>query len=298
MILLWLVLGCSQAPTDALTWREAWEVLIATEDGGIIDAHASIGNSGMMRGEGRVHIDWWASGETPILYTIEGGPNDIDVSDARDAVRVGTALVGRYEEGDHWTVRAASDGANAILRINPGGIAPPMATALVGGGQWTISAPMTLGTAHGWYTAGKRGGMLQGRSVVLHRGGDGQPNGPRKGLFILGNEASIGIDQQGDLQLAWANIGGQDFDLTEVKLTTSANGEVQFDLRPAQALQVRVKPLPVGGMRDGHEHLLAPEQWAARSWGRGARRQIQRGIATISMNDREFRSPAILLSVE
>lgn len=298
MFLAWLLIACASTPLNSLAWRESWEVLVATEDGGLIDARGTVGNSGMRRGEGQIHIDRWSTNETPIFYSVGNGPNDVDISDAHDAIRVGTSLLGRFEADEHWTVRAASPNANAIIRVNPGGVVPPMSTGIVGNGQWTLSAPITHGPTHGWFTAGKRGGMLQGRAIVLHRGGDGQPTGPRRGVYILSEAATIGVDEQGDLRLSWANINGQDFDLSQAEVVRSSDGSVRMDLRPSADFWFEVIPTSPLWPTDGHLHLAAPEKWAAEVMGRGAQRQVARGQATIHVAGRIIKSAAILVMVD
>ena len=53
-LFLTLLLSCTGAgtPTESLAWREQWEILVLTEDGGLIEGTAVVGNSGMFRGAG------------------------------------------------------------------------------------------------------------------------------------------------------------------------------------------------------------------------------------------------------
>ena len=196
-----LLQACIGPPDQALNWRKQWELLILTEDGGMVDARISVGNTGILRRQGHLRANRWAAKDTPILFSLDGGPGDVDISDMHDAVRVGSTLLGRYETGDNWTLRISDDSANAIIHVDPGGPDAPMSTALEDHGQWTITAPITHGKAHGWFTAGRRGGMFEGRAIAIQRGGDGQP-GPRTAAFVLGDGVSIGLDAHEGQRLA------------------------------------------------------------------------------------------------
>ncbi len=292
------LLACSEVPSDSLFWRESWEVLISTQDGGMIDGRATVGNTGLLRGQGRLSLDRWSPNETPILYGIHGGPQDVDISAAHDAVRVGSALIGRYEKGDNWTIRASSDAASAILHIDPGGPEPPMATGLVGDGQWTIEAPITQGPVHGWYTAGKRGGLVKGIAIALHRGGGGRATGPRRAAFVMSPTLSIGYDQQDEVSLRWARIEDRDFSVEDARLSHSSDGSARLDFRPAADLWIELESTGVDGTRNGLEHLLMPEQWIASAVEHRAQRHIRRTTAVIHVEGRIVRSPGILLQVQ
>lgn len=298
--MFWLlaILGCSDRPTDSLLWRESWEVLIATQGGGLIDARATVGNTGLLRGQARLHLDRWSQTESPILYGVHGGPEDVDVSTARDAVRVGTTLIGRYESGENWTIRASSEEANAILHIDPGGPKPPMATGRIGDGQWTLTAPITQGPVHGWYTAGKRGGLVEGYAVALHRGGDGRAEGPRTAAFVVSPTISIGFDQQDDVSLRWARVDDRDFSIEDARLTQSADGSARLDLRPSADLWIQFEPSDAGGSTDGLDHLLPPERWVAKAASHTALRTIRRYTAVIHIEGTIRRSAGLLVVVD
>jgi hypothetical protein len=298
MLTLLTLLACSSTPSDALQWRESWEVLIATQDGGVVDVHAAVGNTGLLRGQGHLNLDRWSRSETPILYGLHGGPEDVDVAPGRDAVRVGTALMGRFETGENWTVRVSSAEANAILHIDPGGPQPPMATARVGDGQWTVTAPITQGPVHGWTTAGKRGGLVKGLAVALHRGGDARLDAPRRAAFAVGKSISIGFDLQGEVGLRWARVGDRDFPVDEGRLSWSSDGSARLDFRPAVDLWVELQVSEAGGIRDGMDHLLPPERWIASAASHRARREVRRATAMVHLEGSISRVPGILLRVD
>jgi hypothetical protein len=298
MLLFLGLLACGGSPSDSLLWREAWEVLISTTDSGVVDGRAAVGNTGLLRGQGHLNLDRWSTDESPMLYSIHGGPEDVDVSGTRDAVRIGSALIGRFETGENWTIRASSDAASAILHIDPGGPQPPIATGRIGDGQWTATAPITQGPVHGWYTAGKRGGLVEGLAIALHRGGDGRAEGPRRAAFAVSRDLTIGFDQQDAITLSWARVKDRDFPMEDARLSLSADGSARLDLRPSADLWIKFEPTGAGGQRDGLEHLLPPERLLAEASGHHAQRQVQRTSAVIHLEGKIIRSAGILLSVD
>ena len=295
--LLSRLLSCAGPPTAALTWREQWEVLILTEDGGIIEGLASAGNTGMFRGEGQFRANRWFKGDSPILFGMDGGPADIDISAAHDAVRVGSALMGRFEDGEHWTLRFSNDAANAIVHIDPGGPRPPLSTTMVNGGQWTLASAMTHGQSHGWFTAGRRGGIFEGQAVALHRGGDGRPDLPRQTVAIIGPGVSIGIDTQGDQRFIWARIGDLDVATNDLSVDIASTGEATLDFRPGTPLVINLTPTSVGGVSDIAAGLSAPERWLARSAGLGTTRHVHRATTTFDFQGSAHRASAIIVEV-
>ncbi len=298
MLMFLALIACGGPPSDSLLWRESWEVLISTQNGGLVDGRAAVGNTGLLRGQGRLHLDSWSPAESPMLYGIYGGPEDVDISASRDAVRVGSALIGRFEPGDNWTIRVSSEAANAILHIDPGGPRPPIATGRIGAGQWTVTAPITQGRVHGWYTAGKRGGLVKGLAIALHRGGDARAQGPRRAAFALSQTISIGFDQQDEVALRWARVGDRDFPVDDARFSISADGSARLDFRPSADLWIAFEPTEAGGRQDGLEHLLGPERWAAELGGHRALRTVRRASAVIHLEDRIVRGSGILLTVD
>jgi hypothetical protein len=298
MLLFLLLLSCTGPPTEALGWREAWELLIMTSDGGVIEAQAVVGNTGLLRGQGHLRINRWTPGETPIQFQMSGGPADVDIDTTHKAVRVGSALMGQYELGENWTLRVASEQANAILHVDPGGPVPPMATTMGEDGQWSMTAPITRGPAHGWVTAGKRGGMVNGWAIALHRGGDGIPPVPRQAVFVISPRVSVGLDDQGETRLGWARIDDTDIPLTDLQFQRSSDGGGILDFRPAADLRIALEATGVGGIQDGFSHLYLPERWVARAAGFRATRTVTRAAATVQWQEERFQSAAMVLRGE
>ena len=275
--------ACVGSPNTAITWREQWELLILTEDGGLVDTRITVGNTGLFRNQGHLRANRWSATDSPIIFSLDGGPGDVDVSDTHDAVRVGTALLGRYESGDNWTLRISDETANAIIHVDPGGPSVPLATQLDETGQWSISSAISHGTAHGWFTAGRRGGMFEGRSIALQRGGDATPSA-RTASFVLGTGISIGIAEQGDQRLAWARIGDIDIPMDDLQQTVDESGGHHLDFRPAEDLVVHLRPAKVGGTMPQLDHLYGPEKMIAEWNGFSPSRSVFRSKAEVTHN--------------
>ena len=293
-----LLLACNGSPSDALTWREQWEIIVITEDGGLIEGVASTGNTGMFRGEGQFQARRLFRKASPIIFEMDGGAADIDVSDAHDSVRIGSALVGRFEDGDHWTMRFAHEQANAIVRIDPGGPEPPMTTKMLDSGQWTVTTPISRGQTHGWFTAGRRGGMFEGTSIAFHRGGDGIPQTARETAVIMDSAVSIGIDRQGGQDLRWARIGDVDLPTDDLRLTLRTDGSGTLDFGPAVDLVIDLQPTGVGGESDALGHLLSPELQIAQMVGLRGERRLHRTRAKFSHDGTTYAVGGFTLQVD
>ena len=299
-LFLTLLLSCTGAgtPTESLAWREQWEILVLTEDGGLIEGTAVVGNSGMFRGAGHFRARRWFKGDSPILFEMDGGAADVDVAQTHDSVRIGSALIGRLEDGEHWSMRFSHEQANAIVRVDPGGPPPPMATGITESGQWTVSSPISNGRTHGWFTAGRRGGIFEGKTVTLHRGGDGHPRGGRETAVILGRVVSIGLDLQADRRLLWARVGDTDLPLDTVDLTIRTDGSAQIDFRPTLDLVIPITSTRVGGAVNALAHLSAPERAVAEAMGMTGERRVRRGEASFTLDGVEHRAPAVTVVVD
>ena len=48
--------------------------LILTEDGGMVDARITVGNTGLLRNQGHLRANRWSSIDSPILFALTEGP--------------------------------------------------------------------------------------------------------------------------------------------------------------------------------------------------------------------------------
>ena len=253
--------ACGGEPRASLTYTEVWELMGVMSDGSVIDARVEVGNQGVLRGQGHVQLDHWPVMGEPIQYRRWSAPIATTRSADGRQVTLDTDLLGASGElVDTWHLRARSDDANAVVQV--AGQAPPVGvvSAQVGGGQWSLGAPVGSGTVGGWIEAGERGGRLGGQGVVLHRGGDGLPGRERRTAVVFGRDLSIGVDEHGPLRLAWARVDGETLDVADARITFEA-GKVGIDFRPATELVVSFETTGVGGSTAATTRLTAPERW-------------------------------------
>ena len=265
---VWLAVlgGCGgSAPADALTFVERWELLGVTGDGAVLDARVTVGNTGVLRGQGRVEVDHWPRAGEPIRYARWSAPAATERSADGRELRLDTDLLrGSGDWMETWHLRARSDDANGVVQIQGRSQPIPLATATVGGGSWSVGAPVGSGVLRGWIEAGERGGKVDGWGIVLRRGGDGRPGAERRGLYVLSDDLVLGVDEQGPVRLVWGRLEGRELDTTDARVTYD-DGVVGIDLRPADSLVVRFELSSAGGSTDSTAHWTAPERWAA-SW--------------------------------
>jgi len=258
---LWVCLfGCAGSPHEALTYTEVWELLAVTGDGGVVDAKVEVGNRGVLRGQGHVSVDHWPLQGDPVQYSRWSAPIATRRSADGRQVTLDTDVLGSTGElVEIWRLRARSDDANAVLQVSSRLPAVPAATEQVGGGQWSVGAPVGSGSVQGWIEAGERGGRLFGHGLVLRRGGDGLAGSERRTVAVVGDGVSIGVDEHGPVRLAWARINGQTLDVSDAQITHYA-GEVGIDLRPGADLVVAVTPTGAGGRTASSADLTSPER--------------------------------------
>ena len=118
------------------------------------------------------------------------------------------SAAGSGDRLEQWHLRARSEEANAVLHVQGRGQAIPPSTGVVGRGEWSVGAPVASGLLQGWTEAGERGGKIFGAGIVLHRGGDGRPGAVRRGLYVLSEDLSLGVDEQGPARLVGARSTG------------------------------------------------------------------------------------------
>jgi len=283
-------LGCAgEQPADSLRWQERWELLASLDDGGVLDLDMRVDNLGLLRGQGHVRLSLLDRNEGVLRFSRDYAPVQVEVSPERDALRLGGQGFGRTGVPERWTARighALLDGPqptsfSSTLHLSPEADPTPRTSALASGGQWTVSAPLPGVALQGWIEADSQGGMVEGRAVLLHRGGDGHLAGPRRSWIAVGRDVSIGVDRQGELELSWVEVDGQWHDAGGVTVTDEPRKPIVLDFRPDLDLVVRIrrrKPVAaqdlMGGLSSLERHLLRrldiPEL-----------REVQPGVATV-----------------
>lgn len=286
--------ACTGAPSHRVTWRETWEMLVLTSRGQVLDARVTVGNTGLLRGQGHVRLDRWMDGAAPLAYRRLWSPAEAGVYPDRDRVRLGTD---RLEMERHaWTLELHSDVTNAVVHLAPTdtlAVAPsPMMTAT---GQWTSAVTVAAGRASGWVEAGERGGQIDGRGVLLYRGGDGLPRGPRRTVVLLGAGVSVGLEEHGGGTLAWAHLEGEELDPTGARLV-QAGGGWMLDF-PAADLVVQLQGRTVRGVTALYPDLLLPGRLGLGLLGQRTERSVQALQGTLVRPSGTVIAPGVLVQV-
>jgi len=290
-----LLVGCGASPQDALTYTEVWELLGVAGDGSVVDARVEVGNRGLLKGQGRVQVDHWPLLGEPIQYARWSAPRATErTGDGRKVTLDTDVLAASGELVDTWHLRARSDDANAVVQVGGRTRSIDAATTQVGGGQWSVGAPVGAGTLQGWIEAGERGGRLTGHGVVLHRGGDGLAGAERRTAVVLGDGVSIGVDEHGPVRLAWARVDGENVDVTDARVTLEA-GVVGLDFRPAADLVVQFTTTGVGGRSTTTSELTSPERVVAEALMHTPDRLVLGARAEVRHGGRTVERPALIV---
>lgn len=286
------MMGCRGGPRDSVFWEERWEILGLTEHGNIVDARLIVTNRELLRGQGRVHLNYWSPSFMPVIHTREVDPREVIMDPQEDGLQLGTDSL---NVDNRWNLRIASVEANLMLELSPMLPSPEPVTWSVGRGQWSMEALTTSGKGLGWLEAGGRGGHFGLQSVILQRGGDASPALPREGVFVLDGTTAIGFDTQDGQQLVWAFIEGEAIPTDSVQLERSATG-ARLDFRPSADLWIEIQSREPTGTTHPLEHLSWLESVASNLWTDVAWRRVEAGKATIHWQSEERYAGALLLS--
>ena len=286
------LLACGHRPEERVTWRERWEILGLPEDGGVVDVVASVGNTDLLRGQGHLHMDFWPASSSPVLLGRDTAPMATQWTPERDSVVLGTDRLARQKDGA-WMARFSDLEANSRVTVRPDGDALPPATWSVGGGQWGVEVLAPGGALAGWTEAGKQGGSLVGRAVVLHRGGDGLPRGERVTVVLEGRGVSAGLDREAGGGVAWAQ--GRALAQDDIKLQMDLQGRTTVDFRPQVDLWAALRLREAGGLREPSSTLLGPERWLYTTLGLEPPRALRRALAEVHVGADTWDVPALIL---
>ena len=289
--------GCRAAPADRPLWREHWELIACTDDGGLLDARVTVGNTGVLSGQGRVRMDRWRGEDSPVNFSRVAAPDDSGVWPERDRVRVGPDRLGVERRG--WTLRINDEEATAVVHLEAnGGPSPQDVQIPTPAGNWTMSIPMASGDVTGWLEAGSRGGALGGNGVLTWRGGDGLPNWPRRAVYIMGGgDTSVGFDTHDGGRIAWGRVSGRDLVMDDATLKTGPDGGLVLDLRPAEDIAFTLSPRTTGGSTEPFSGLSPVEQQVLRVAGGPPIRRVQLLRArAVGLGDPLY-VPAVLVEV-
>jgi len=272
VIALLALLAC-----DGLTDQETWEVFAINDDLAVLDARLGTTNTGLLRGQGHVRFDWLFTDEVPVYHGRDGLPEEVEhLPDG--GLRVGPDALSHDPESGFWQLEVRDEEARARLELRPtlGGPAP--LTWEDGDGHWTVEAPVVLGDVRGYLKSGARDALVDGHAVIFHRHGDAAPTlagQARHGVYILGDDLSIGLDQTGARATSWAIAGDLAFDARDARLAIGERGRMVIDLRPTADVVAHVLPRRPRSVRRPLEHLVWLERWLLRIWRGTPVRRVQ-----------------------
>lgn len=298
LLAMGLLLACGQHPTDSLLWREHWELFVIARDGSLVDANLSVSNTGLLRAQGHLRAARWSEGEAPIRYGRDVAPVEVSVDPERQNMRLGWDGLRLGEDPlapTTWTYRARDPEASVLLHLRPEPATSPVAHAWEERGAWRVEATVPAGSVNGWVSSGPRGGLVEGWGVLLHRGGDGRPEGVRTTALVMAPDLAIGVDQHGQGLISWARIDGQTVSAGPARLERPRPGLVQLLFPDGPEVEIRLQG-KVGGRTLLSEHLTGVEQRLLALVGGWQERRARRGWARITYQGRELAAAAMVIT--
>ena len=201
MIILMALLACQGNPSDRLTWRESWQIVGLDADGTFIDGSVTVGNTGLLRGQGHLRVSLYPRTESPVLLHGGAGPNEVLIE--KEEVRLGSDSLSLEEKTWTLAVREGQEALDATIRLTrPVGEVGPV-TLQGGERQWLLGLPVPFGTLTGVWRAGEQVGLIDGVGCGIRQAGDAWPSDDRRSLYIFTRSEMIGVELKGDEALAW-----------------------------------------------------------------------------------------------
>lgn len=288
--LVMMLAGCQRPPEETLMWRESWEMIALLDGRSVLDARMTVGNTGLLRGAGRLRFNLWEPQHVPLLFSRYDSPDAVTLNPETGTATIDTD--GFNKEDGSWALRLADDTLNSLVRLTPAAVDAPPAVAR--GSGWTMAADVPFGTISGWISAGEnRGGLISGRGVLIQRHGTAPPT-PRRSAYVLSNSFQLIADIQGDTAIWWASLDGQALKTEGSTADFPVRGPITLQLPEAT---VTIRRRKKRGLTRPFSHLLSFESLLATPiTGQPARRaQLAQAIATIG--GQTITAPAILIEV-
>ncbi len=280
-----------------LRTQERWELIAINQDLSVLDAQLTVGNTGWLRGQGTVSLDWLIRDQSPLRFLRTGLPEETET------LTHGGLLVGpdalRHEDDGTWTlaIRDAETRAQLTLRPFLGGPAPvPWPEAP---DAWTVAAPVVLGEVQGMVASGSRSTLVDARGVLTRRRGDSPPalrGTARLAVYVLGEGVAIGLDGSGPQAMSWAVVGDLALDARDARLTRGKQkGRLVLDLRPTADLVAHILPRQPRAVRSPWTHLHRLERWVLGAWLGTPTRRTQGARAQLVMGGERSEARAVIV---
>ncbi len=288
--------GCATAPSDRLSWREAWNLILLDEGGLLLEAQISRSNTGLLRGQGHLTMTVFPRQESAVVLRRTAPPQAVSFEAEAGSLRLVQDRLERSAEG--WTlhVREGRDALDATIHLSPSAPELPPVTMVEGQRQWLLGAPVPHGQVTGAWRAGQQGGLIRGHGLLVRQSSDTWPGTEpsRSSIYLITPDRSIGVEQVGEHSLAW--VAGPD----GVRSTTTASVQrhgrkLDISLEPDLPVTASVRIGPRAVSREPWDHLLPGEGLLARLLVGWPQRTYQRGRATLVMDGESVTTTALLV---
>ncbi len=288
--------ACAGAPSDRLTWRESWNMVIMDEGGLLINAKLTRSNTGLLRGQGHLDVTVFPPHESAVVLRRTAPPQAVTADPGTGALGM---LQDRLEQDqDGWTlnVREGRDALDATLHLAPSAPEIAPSTLVSGQHQWLLGVPVPHGQATGAWRAGEQGGLIRGQGVLIRQSTDTWPGvePAHSSLYLITPQRSIGVEQVGDRSVAWVA------DSTGVRTGASATiqrhgRQLELSLLPDLPITAQVRIGVRSIVREPWDHLLPFERPLARLLAGWPVSTHERGRAQITTDGATVTSTALLV---
>jgi len=286
MIFGMLLFACL-TPEDGTHQQSSWTIVGINQDGALIDARFTQGNSGMLAQSGHVRTDWIPTQDAPARHIRHETSGSIQ--EDTDHIQIGTDHIRSSPSG--WALTINSAAMNTRIQLQNTLVKLPETETA----DWNVRS-LFAGEMNGFIHMGEKNALIKGFAVGLHSSGNNPPGlrgQTRRQAFVLDKDLFIGIDQFGSNVTAFAMIGGQQLDTSTAALHKEARGYT-MDFRPNLDLEILLEPRRPHLSSNPWDHLYAIEQWVA-SWKyKRPIHRIRAAEAEIRLGDRQLSANAII----
>ncbi len=282
-----LLLFACLTPENGTHQQSSWTILGVNQDGSLIDARFTQGNSGMLAQSGHVRTDWVPTQDAPARHIRHETSGAIQEDSTH--IQIGTDHI--RSESSGWALTINSAAMNARIQLQNSLLKLPETQTT----NWNVRS-LFAGEMKGFIHMGEKNSLINGYAVGLHSSGKSPPGlrgQTRRQAFVLDKDIFIGIDQFGSNVTAFAMIGGQQLDTTPAALHKETRG-YRMDFRPNLDLEILLDPRKPHLSSNPWDHLYAIEQLVA-SWRyKRPIHRVRAAEAEIRLGDRKLTANAVI----
>jgi len=290
MISLLTILAC--VPSE-LTNTESVELYVLNSDGSILDARFSVGNTGLLKGQGHLNLNWIPS--TGIQSPFKRSSIDPYLSNPSEPMQVSVGTDSLIQRDDYWEFNVSSGEFDLRIQLSDGHEGSGITSD-----NWSANAILVGATAAGSLRSRPSQAIVSGDAIVIRRGGDSPPalSGiGRESAYVFSSDFAIGIDQVAGDAIAWAYYQGQELVSSDAILSRLEGGFL-LDFRPSSPLYVEVVTSTPHLASQPWQHLTYLERLAGGILFSSHVRRTRGGIARIYFQDDSYSGRAIINVVD